>query len=277
METRVKFANNKGLWLGLVSKISIPHRATYNIGPHDRDDMEDGKCLQPGLEKLALFVVTMALILPSIILFVRADSINPGVFSVDSKPYNMTYEEWTIKYWQWILSIPKNNNPANDNTGKNCALGQSGPVWFLAGTFGGSNSRTCTIPSGKAILFTILNGECTYADTPSAKTDSDLRACALATDAGINTLAATIDGKNLQQLDKYRITSSPFNVTLVDNNILGAKAGPTRGVSDGWWFLVQPLSLGMHEIHFIGSLLNPTVTSTNPRFVTEVTYHLTVK
>ena len=55
---------------------------------------------------------------------------------------------------------------------------QSGPVWFLAGTFGGKAERTCTIPSGKAILFPPINTECSYKENPMLKTESDLRACA---------------------------------------------------------------------------------------------------
>jgi hypothetical protein len=117
------------------------------------------------------------------------------------------------------------------------------PVWFLPGTTGGSAERTCTIPAGKAILASILNGDCSYADSPTAKTESDLRSCALAADADVTNLKATIDGKDLKDVDKYRITSHPFDVTLVGNNILGAQARPTKGVSDGWWVFLNPLSL----------------------------------
>ena len=42
-----------------------------------------------------------------------------SVFSADSKPYNLTYGEWTARWWQWGYAIPKNINPAYDNTGKN--------------------------------------------------------------------------------------------------------------------------------------------------------------
>jgi hypothetical protein len=59
-----------------------------------------------------------------------------SVFSSDSKPYNFTYGEWTARWWQWGYSIPKNINPAYDDTGKNCAQKQNDPVWFLAGTYG---------------------------------------------------------------------------------------------------------------------------------------------
>ena len=51
-----------------------------------------------------------------------------GVFSADSKPYGLTYGQWTAKWWQWAYSIPKEINPSYDDTGKNCAQGQSGPV-----------------------------------------------------------------------------------------------------------------------------------------------------
>jgi hypothetical protein len=153
-------------------------------------------------------------------------------------------------------------------------------IWFLPGTTGGSAERTCTVPAGKAILASILNGECSYADSPTTKTESDLRSCTLAADADVTNLKATIDGKDLKDVDKYRITSHPFDVTLVGNNILGAQAGPTKGISDGWWVFLNPLP-GKHEIHVIGVLVNPTVastvTSTNPCFISEETYHLTVQ
>lgn len=30
------------------------------------------------------------------------------VFSANSKPYNLTYGEWTARWWQWAYSIAKN-------------------------------------------------------------------------------------------------------------------------------------------------------------------------
>ncbi|MGB8036221.1 MAG: hypothetical protein WCF03_20590 [Nitrososphaeraceae archaeon] len=46
-----------------------------------------------------------------------------------------------------VLSIPRADNPAANPTGKNCAQKQGASVWFLAGTFGGSAKRQCTIPA----------------------------------------------------------------------------------------------------------------------------------
>ena len=56
------------------------------------------------------------------------NSLPIAVFPADSKPYGLTYDEWTAKWWQWGYSIPKDINPAYDDTGKNCAQKQNGPV-----------------------------------------------------------------------------------------------------------------------------------------------------
>jgi hypothetical protein len=63
-----------------------------------------------------------------------------AIFPPDSQPYGLSYGEWTAKWWQWVHSIPTGNNPQLDQTGEDCAQAQNqtGPVWFLAGTSGGS-------------------------------------------------------------------------------------------------------------------------------------------
>ena len=44
----------------------------------------------------------------------------------------------TAQWWQWVLSIPTDNNPTLDTTGEDCMVGQHGPIWFLTGAnFGG--------------------------------------------------------------------------------------------------------------------------------------------
>ncbi len=230
--------------------------------------------LQQNVILLSLILMFM-LIVPAIIPFVLADNINPGVFSIDSKPYGITYAEWTGRWWQWALSIPKDTNPAADNTGKNCAVNQNGPVWFLAGTFGGPAERSCTIPAGKAILFSPINSECSYAEFPNLKTESDLRACAKTQQDHVTSKEVTVDGVTMRDLDKYRVQSPLINFAFPNNNVVGVPPGQTQGVSDGHWVFLQPLSSGKHEIHFIGSSVDVTTTGTQ-NFADEATYHLTV-
>jgi hypothetical protein len=74
-----------------------------------------------------------------------------------SKKVRQTYQELAAARWNWALQFPAATNPVEDPTGESCHLGQQGPVWFLAGTFGGTVTRTCTIPEGKFLFFPIVN------------------------------------------------------------------------------------------------------------------------
>ena len=55
----------------------------------------------------------------------------------NSNEFANTYGEWSARWWQWLMSIPKATNPNLDATGAHCAEAQTGQVWFLAGLFGG--------------------------------------------------------------------------------------------------------------------------------------------
>ena len=61
---------------------------------------------------ILLVTLVLVIIVPVIFPYVRADNTNPGVFSIDSKPYGISYaRKWTANWWQWALSIPKDTNP----------------------------------------------------------------------------------------------------------------------------------------------------------------------
>ena len=178
-----------------------------------------------------------------------------AIFPADSKPYGLTYGQWTAKWWQWGYSIPKDINPAYDDTGKNCAQKQNGPVWFLAGTYGHAVNRKCDIPAGKAILFPILNSECSFSEFPKLKTLSELRTCAKTIQDQVSSLKASVDGIPIPSLQEYRIQSPPFNFTLPQNNILGLAANvTTQAIADGNWVFLKPLSPGSHKITFSGGI-----------------------
>src|SRR5258706_16430044 len=68
------------------------------------------------------------------------------VFRRDLNPFDKPFEQWTAEWWQFILSLPAAANPLLD-TGAQCAVGQRGPVWFLAGSLGEVVTRTCTVPA----------------------------------------------------------------------------------------------------------------------------------
>ena len=185
------------------------------------------------LKSFIVSILCIALTSSYILQFAIADSINAGVVPIGSKLYGLTYGEWTAKWWEWALAIPKSNSPFSDKTGQVCGLNQNGPVWFLAGTTGGSAERACNIPTGKAILFPIVNNECSTAEYPADKTDSALRSCATGFIDHTTTLQASVDGVNLKNLKQYRVQSPLFNLTFPKDNDFGVASGPTQAVSDG--------------------------------------------
>ncbi len=171
-----------------------------------------------------------------------------------------------------MLAQPLATNPNLDTTGQYCNVGQSGPVWFLAGSFGAAVERTCTIPPGKALLFPVVtNAYIGFpwdpADTPKMARDQAV--------AGVETVkhyGAEIDGVSLQGLDTYRLFHGDSNALPVFNAIVPADGlldppgtyGPCA--NDGVYLMLAPLRPGTHDIHF-----------TATEFGVDVTYHLNVK
>lgn len=203
-------------------------------------------------------------------------SADKAVYPLNSKPFGLTYGDWTARWWQWTISIPKDVNPGGDTSGKDCGLKQSGPVWFLAGTFGGPSTRTCTIPAGKAIMLSLINAECDFRAKPNLKDEQQLLACAKSENEGITGLDATVDGVKTPGLQAYRVQSPLFNFTYPANNLNGAPPGPTQGVSDGYWVILKPLAVGNHTIHTAGSVVNYAGGALN-NFGNEVTNYIKVK
>jgi hypothetical protein len=191
------------------------------------------------------------------------------LFQIESRPFNLSYAEWTGKWWQWVFSIPKCTNPLIDDTGKHCTRGQDGPVWYLAGTTGSTYyaERKCMIPGTKAILFPIIVSQFSFAEKPQIMNNSEL---ILHTSKDINQCSlveAIIDGMNLHDQATSRIRYGPFNLHVRNDNIWDLKAGQTKAVSDGYWVFLKPLPVGDHTIEFHG---------VDPNFETHVKYRILI-
>jgi len=102
-----------------------------------------------------------------------------------------------------LYAIPAATNPALDTTGAHCAEGQAGPVWFLAGTFGGDPVTShCIVSAGKALFFplaTVLFGAGVLACEPTGPGPCNLVTWRVDTSAVVDAvqLNASIDGKPL--------------------------------------------------------------------------------
>jgi hypothetical protein len=194
------------------------------------------------------------------------------IIDVNDNAYGNTYGEWSARWWQWLLSIPAAANPNVDTTGANCAQQQSGPVFFLAGAFGGTFIRKCSVPAEKALFFPISNvlaGAAVFdcdPTVPGVTCNLAVLRSAAATGQDPATLKAVIDGKPVKDLNQQRVQSPVLTITYPDESVTGVPAGTyAPNVSDGFWLLLAPLSIGTHTINFkSGDSL-------------EVTYYLTVQ
>ena len=103
---------------------------------------------------------------------------------------------------------------------------QTGPVWFIAGTFGEKQTakRSCSIPSGKAILFPVINYEMNELENLSIKAGPDLIKHVKEDIDDIVTKEAKVDN---ELIPIYWVQSDPeiFNLYINDNNSMGIVGG----------------------------------------------------
>ena len=123
-------------------------------------------------------------------------------------------------------------------------------------------------------MFPILNTECSYSETPTLKTEQDLRKCAVESNKDA-VLKASLDNHEIKNIDNYRVTSSPFNVTYPSDPVFPTNSNYSQAVSDGWFIMLEPLKPGTHELKFSASQLGAGTTGENT--VLDVKYNLIAK
>lgn len=139
---------------------------------------------------------------------------NPGIAPANSNPSGHSYGEWGAVWWRWAYSIPFDENPVADTTGEFAATGQIGPVWFLAGTFGGEVTRTVEVPAGKGRFFPIANSAWVTTCITEPRTIEGIRPLVAPQIDATTQMAAEIDGVPVQNLSQYRAESPLFCISL---------------------------------------------------------------
>jgi len=176
------------------------------------------------------------------------------------QPFGKSWEKWAATWCNWLLSIPKDKNPAVDETGENSPQNQDDTnVWFLAGSFGNTLpvKRKCTVPKSRALLFPIANKEDSFAEDQDLIYEEELALRARKSMDRLICLELMVDGKKLPNLNEYRVMSDFFDLVFPENNVYDVKVGLTRAVCDGYWAFLRPLSVGSHEIYFSAKIFLP--------------------
>ncbi len=201
--------------------------------------------------------------------------LKPGIVPPDQKAYGKTYGQWGSAWWQWALGIPADVNPLLDDTGANFASGQSGPVWFLAGSWASPTPvRYATLPQGKALFFPVVNYECSSLETFPwyGGNEAELRDC-LQFNSGYSRKWAEIDGMLVNNIEQYYAMSpSVFRLFIPEDGVSGYTPGTGISMAAGHWLMLAPLSVGTHVIRF-----GAGEDSDTPSWSFAITYILTVK
>jgi hypothetical protein len=224
------------------------------------------------LSKLVLMVaLALVLIMPASFAWAN----NQNSQALPSKPYGMSYGAWGAAWWQWVILGTPDNQVLLDTTGQFAQVNQilSGSVFFLGGTWTGTPVvRNVTVPAGKAFFLPIANWVLTYPeDVPEANRGSEKEAEAWIRKTLNDTfngfkaeeLACIVDGVAINNPKKHRAQSSAFSMyyppdsyeVMIDHSLTTGdpyQAGlhyPT--VSDGYWVMLAPLSVGQHTIQIL--------------------------
>jgi hypothetical protein len=179
------------------------------------------------------------------------------LYSRDESPLGKTWEEWSVEWWKWIFEIPKPQNPGYDVDGSLLQGTQQkfSDPFFLVGTHGGRANRAIRINEGKSILLPIINVTTSFAEAPGFRSKEELLKYVEDNTNDLSNKRATIDGIQIEQLEKYRVRSNFFTFTFPENNIYDTAPGRTIGIADGYWLFLRPLREGNHTIHTFGSCL----------------------
>jgi hypothetical protein len=199
-------------------------------------------------------------------------------------PLGASYGELNARWWQWFFSVPASKNPGLAKNGAvDCSVGQSGDVWFLAGSFLGSGRfiRNCSIPVGKSLVVPLINSWADNVCNSPPLGVEQLRASAAGSVIPASNLHASVDAQQLGNLDSNRAISPVFSYTLSPSpdNVIFVGFGVTLpgdcwpsltvkpAVADGFYVVLTPLTTGVHRINFGGSA---------PGTTQDITYQLTV-
>ena len=223
-----------------------------------------------------LFVAALAaaaLVVPSQV--EAANAATSPIFPANSSPHGQSYGTWNANWWQQVAAIPADSTPLVESGPVDCNLGK-GKVVFLVGTFNGTDTRSCTVPKGTALLLPLLNAVCTQV-AGDGNTVKELTDCAAGFAASVDTVDAAVDGKPITGLKpQFRFPSGAFTLTVPAGSIIlddvtgqPVPAGQTLAAADGYYVMLTPLTPGVHTVTFGGTV--PGV------FSTEVTYQITVK
>jgi hypothetical protein len=176
------------------------------------------------------------------------------LFAQNDTPYGKSMQQWSNRWWNWIVGQPKDFNPTEDLSGdfaNNCQTYDN--VYFLCGTTRTMNNveRNCDIPDGKSILLPVICYEHSLLEDKNVKDPRELLRLSTndLNDYDIKDISAKIGGKDYNTTNGIiRIKSPLFRTTLPKNNLWNTDAGFTVAAADGYWLFINDLDPGSYDV-----------------------------
>jgi hypothetical protein len=221
-----------------------------------------------------------------------------NIFDPHATVEGHTIADWTAEWWNWAFEAPASKNPFTDPTGAFQNINNDEPVFFLAGTFGGSETRGANdpidVPEGTPVLFPLINGLSTpalFSEGFQQPGESDRHAVdreiaeftAIVTDPARSKIFASIDGIAIPEKElraHFEVTDffsmGPVEVGSVAHKVFhltpGTPLEPAKAA--GYWLMAELSNQdcngsdpGDHTLTFGGAI---------PGFSTSVTAYIDI-
>jgi hypothetical protein len=202
-----------------------------------------------------------AWLLPALLAFafaVAALAAPPHAMAPAEKVNGKRVDAYPALWWQWVNRKRWGAQAFQDPTGAQCALNQSGPVWFLAGTDGtDAFKRHCRVPTGKHVflpLITMLANAVPGQDRPCGL----LKAEAADNNNHLVATKVSVDGVRID-IQALRMAGACFNAYEHADYLKKDSAGQLSA-TDGYWLMLAPFADGAHTIKVRVRYDNPGAT-----------------
>ena len=228
--------------------------------------------------KILLSILSLPLLFCSITNILAIETIEDYVFEPGSEPYGRTYGEWEAKHWELHVNLPPDKSPASPTyKPTECLLLKDENMTFLSDFYSEIEYRNynCEI-SQTPIAIPALTEGCSYGEFENPN-DKIIEDCIYSHNP-YAVVKVTIDGKEILDIDKFRITSDWFNLNVTQkDNPYDIKLGSHKAKINAIMPIIKPLPPGQHEIRTVVFQDIPSIIMSDIPLHRVITYNLTVK